>query len=76
MLTPPLAIGNYSFRATYGGDANYHPSTSACEPFGVDLATSGVTTQVLTDTSPPAAPTGMESDDTTALPRARASRSA
>src|SRR4029453_10154077 len=31
----PLATGDYSFRATYNGNANYLPSTSACEPFHV-----------------------------------------
>ncbi len=31
----PLTNGNYAFQATYGGDANYAGSTSACEPFQV-----------------------------------------
>jgi hypothetical protein len=28
-----LAAGSYSYQATYSGNANYDPKTSACEPF-------------------------------------------
>jgi alpha-tubulin suppressor-like RCC1 family protein len=31
--TGPLAVGEYSFRASYGGDSIYSGSASACEPF-------------------------------------------
>src|SRR5207248_1694795 len=30
-----LGTGTYAYRASYGGDANYVASTSACEPFTV-----------------------------------------
>ncbi len=33
--TSPLAVGSYSYQASYSGDANYPPSTSACESFTV-----------------------------------------
>ena len=33
--TGPLGTGTYAYRASYGGDANYVASTSACEPFTV-----------------------------------------
>ena len=35
----PLAAGAYSFRAHYGGDANYLAGDSACEPLTVSTAT-------------------------------------
>ena len=45
--TAPLAVGSYSYQATYSGDANYNPSpTSGCETFRVKTATPGVTTTV------------------------------
>lgn len=33
--TAPLAPGNYSYAASYNGDANTAPSTGSCEPFTV-----------------------------------------
>ena len=33
--TAPLVADNYSYQATYSGDANYQSSTGACEPFSV-----------------------------------------
>jgi hypothetical protein len=41
-----LAAGNYSFQATYSGDANYGGSTSPCEPFTVGAGTSSTGTVV------------------------------
>ena len=43
----PLGAGNYSFQATYNGDANYGASpASACEAFAVGKATSSTGTIV------------------------------
>ncbi|MGH9169774.1 MAG: hypothetical protein ACRD0Z_02715, partial [Acidimicrobiales bacterium] len=42
----PLPEGSYSFQASYSGDTNYGPAASACEPFSVELAPSGVATTV------------------------------
>jgi hypothetical protein len=33
--TGPLAVGAYSYQATYSGDSNYFASTGGCEPFSV-----------------------------------------
>ncbi len=38
----PLAAGSYSFGATYIGDANYVGSSSACEPFTVNKASTSI----------------------------------
>jgi hypothetical protein len=38
--TGALEGGPYSFLATYSGDASFHSSTAACEPFTVAPATS------------------------------------
>ena len=43
---PPLAVGSYSFKATYSGDSNYSGSTSGCEPFTVVPGTSTTATTV------------------------------
>ena len=42
--SPPLGAGSYYYLASYSGDANYSPSTAACEPFTVSKATSSVST--------------------------------
>ncbi len=44
--TGALGAGNYSFDASYSGDANYTASTSDCEPFGVAKGSSSVGTVV------------------------------
>jgi hypothetical protein len=41
-----LAAGDYSYQATYNGNANYSPKTSDCEPFKVSKATPGISTIV------------------------------
>jgi hypothetical protein len=41
-----LAAGDYSYQATYNGNANYSSKTSPCEPFKVSKATPGLTTTV------------------------------
>jgi uncharacterized repeat protein (TIGR01451 family) len=43
----PLTAGSYSYEASYGGDANYTSSTSSCEPFTVNQASSNSVTSVL-----------------------------
>ena len=43
----PLGAGNFSFKASYSGDANYGPASSSCENFAVDMSTPTVTTTVL-----------------------------
>lgn len=35
----PLNRGSYSFQVSYGGDGNYLPTLSTCEPFNVGVAT-------------------------------------
>jgi Bacterial Ig-like domain (group 3) len=40
--TGPLTAGNYSFQATYSGDTNYQASTSGCEPFLVNTASTNL----------------------------------
>ena len=50
-----LADGSYSFEATYSGDSNYSPSTSACEPFIVGSPLVCITASA-TATSCPAGP--------------------
>jgi hypothetical protein len=42
----PLAVGSYSFKATYSGDGNYSGSTSDCEPFSVGTAPTSISTIV------------------------------
>ena len=42
----PLAAGSYSFRASYGGDANFNSSVADCEPLTVAKAQLAVTTAV------------------------------
>jgi hypothetical protein len=44
--TAALGAGNYSFDASYSGDANYASTTSDCEPFGVAKASPAVATAV------------------------------
>ena len=44
-----LAAGNYSFRASYLGDANNPPAPSNCEDFIIEKAPATVTTQVIND---------------------------
>jgi uncharacterized repeat protein (TIGR01451 family) len=44
--TSPLATGDYSYQATYNGNANYLPATGACEPFHVNQATPTISTIV------------------------------
>src|SRR5262249_2643544 len=57
--TPPLPVGNYTFRALYFGDSNYLPSFSAVEPLTVSQAspmlttTPDLTTVTLGGTIPP-----------------------
>ena len=43
-LHGPLAIGTYSFRASYSGDGNYPSSTSSCESFSVIKASAVLST--------------------------------
>jgi uncharacterized repeat protein (TIGR01451 family) len=47
----PLAAGNYGFRATYSGDANYTGSTGTCEPFSLGLTSTSTTTTVFDATT-------------------------
>jgi len=47
--TGPLAAGDYSFRASYSGNANYNGSTSPCEPFTVNQGTVTVDTEIHND---------------------------
>ena len=42
----PLAAGSYGFEAVYSGDSDDVGSTSACEPFKVDMASSNTGTTV------------------------------
>jgi hypothetical protein len=42
----PLQAGDYAFRASYAGDANFNDSTSDCEPLTVGKATPGIATIV------------------------------
>ena len=50
--TAPLAVGSYSFDATYNGDSNYGPSpVSTCEPFAVAKANSSTATVVFDATT-------------------------
>ena len=42
----PLAVGSYSFQATYSGDANYTGSTGACEPLAVTKAPTTTVTNI------------------------------
>src|SRR5205085_628950 len=42
----PLAAGSYSFKASYGGDANFNSSVGACEPLTVNKADSSSVTQI------------------------------
>ena len=39
----PLTAGSYGFQASYSGDANYIPSTGACEPFTVQAPPAQIT---------------------------------
>src|SRR6185369_350340 len=41
-----LGAGDYSYQATYNGNANYSSKTGACEPFKVAKATPGISTTV------------------------------
>ncbi|HXQ62554.1 MAG TPA: Ig-like domain repeat protein [Acidimicrobiales bacterium] len=43
---PITVIGNYSFTAVYGGDANYAGSNGGCEAFSVQKGTSSTVTTV------------------------------
>ena len=49
--TGALGAGSYSYKAHYGGDTNNNPSTSDCEPFSVNMATPGITTEVSPSTT-------------------------
>ena len=42
----PLAAGEYSFRAHYAGDANYHASDADCEPLTVTKARTSTVTEI------------------------------
>src|SRR5207244_6759098 len=42
----PLGGGAYSFRAHYGGDANYGQADSPCEPLIVTIGTPTVATEI------------------------------
>jgi hypothetical protein len=42
----PLGAGDYSFRATYGGDSNYNGSTGPCEPLTVEQGTTQTATTI------------------------------
>jgi hypothetical protein len=57
--TGPLLPGSYSFRATYNGDTDHHPSTSPCEPFTVAKAASSIAT-VVTNNATGRPPSGTE----------------
>jgi hypothetical protein len=41
--TGQLAAGTYSYQASYSGNANYNPKTSACEPFTVVVPSAPLT---------------------------------
>src|SRR3989442_14647556 len=41
-----LCGGDYSYQATYNGNANYKSKTSDCEPFKISKATPGISTIV------------------------------
>lgn len=47
----PLAAGSYSFQAFYSGDNNYLGSTSACEPFSVNKASTTTATSLFDSTT-------------------------
>ena len=53
-----LAAGDYAFRATYNGDANFTGSTSACEPFHVNTAASTTVTELHNNASEAVIPLG------------------
>jgi hypothetical protein len=42
----PLAAGDYSFEATYSGDASYFASTATCAPFSVGMGVSATAATV------------------------------
>jgi hypothetical protein len=44
-----LAAGSYSYKASYGGDGNYHGSTGTCEPFAVGKTDTGTATSVINE---------------------------
>jgi len=44
--TGALGTGNYAFRATYNGNANYNAATSGCEPFSVNKADTSTATEI------------------------------
>src|SRR5262249_46948922 len=46
-LTPPLPAGGYQFQASYSGDPNYKPSTSAFEPLTIKQGSASADTTIL-----------------------------
>src|SRR5262249_36515007 len=42
----PLGAGDYSFQASYSGNADYNTKTSDCEPFSVNKAGSSTATEI------------------------------
>ena len=49
----PLAAGSYSFKAVYSGDSEYLSSTSVCEPFTVNKASTTTSGVILSETAGP-----------------------
>ena len=73
-----LAPGDYSYQATYNGNANYKSATGDCEPFHVNQAQPGITTTVKDARATPSttAPTRPLSARSCTTPRPSRARSA
>src|SRR6516165_10740730 len=46
-LTPALPAGGYQFEASYSGDTNYKPSTSALEPLAIHQGSAAADTTIV-----------------------------
>jgi hypothetical protein len=65
--TGPLAVGNYSYSGSYGGDSNYLSAPGGCEPFSVNPRPTTTTTDVFfgsTDVTNGSVPLGSSVHDT------------
>ena len=47
----PLAVGSYSFKATYNGDSNFNASPGPCEPLTVGKSDTSTATDIHNDTT-------------------------
>ena len=65
--TVALAAGSYSYKADYGGNGNYSPSTSSCEPLIVSMA-STTTGTTISAASPVALGTSVKDTSTVGTP--------